>query len=279
MATAADTIGTFGTSGDWGAAANWSGVEPVANEVALLQNIPATRTINAGLTGNPASGALTELRVARSCLAKIGTGAGSPLELQSGVLHYEGGGEEAFFKGDYTDVNAMGLALGANALVLNSNATQITNTRAFSGHNTLSGSGTFTNLFVLGQLLRRAGAVVVIEAGAALTNATINGGRTVNNMTGTATLVIVKSGTYFQEAGTHTRVILLGGTYVFNDGTIITLDALGGFFDATRSADDRAITTMNSYPGATLNLGGTSAVDITNDNRYGANIIEGPVLS
>ena len=255
---------TGAVSSDPNNAGNWT-----AGAVAAGQDLYITGSINIDGFDHSAI-AVDSINVSPSFTGTIGA-SGNPWIIDClGVLRMQGGGDEAWFEGDYPIVIAGPVKTTANACQIKGVGTNIDDLVVIGGNVQIVTGSTIVRVHLIGGGSVAGRPNLTIPTGCTVTDVNVTSGVMAMSSSPSG-VVTIAGGTYKHMVGTATLAMVVGGEYLFYDGTITTLRAFKGFFSTAIADAIRTITNADLYAAARFDLDAQTTVTWTNDPKlYGA---------
>ena len=243
---------------------NWTGGIPAAGD-----HVYITGSVNIDGFDHSAV-AVDSINVSPSFTGTIGA-SGNPWIIDClQELRMQGGGNEAWFEGDYPVVIAGPKKNLPNACQIKGVGTNIDDLVVIGGNVQIVTGTTIVRVHLIGGGSVAARPNLTIPTGCTVTDVNVTSG-VMEMSTSPSGVVIVAGGTYKHMVGTATLVNLVGGEYFFRDGTITRLRAFKGFFSTSITDTIRTITDADFYADARLDLEDQTTVTWTNNPKlYGA---------
>lgn len=254
------TYWTGATDGDPSDDGNWSGVKPANGDTAIIDT--GSRDIEAN---DQSAVTATLIVVGPNYKGNIGSGTGTPYQINATTLIVAGGGGKQHFKGTYGTVVVEKVGTGTQNLYLDGGTTTLA--LIHQGTVGLLG-GTYTTLFAdpIGGIKNN----VYIDVVAA-TVTTLNqrqGTTKMADSAGTITTANIDAGSLDVTAGTLTNLYQRNGATIWQtgDGALAIAVIYDGTFDASGDVHPKTITNLTAYGAARLNLSnGAGNIMLAND--------------
>jgi len=248
-----------GSDNDFGTAINWTGDTLPVNDDDLIfpDGAPAC-------TGSMDQSAKHFGKIiVEDCV--VGA-TGTPLTLdganETDLLQVNDG--ECYIDGKVTTVTGQSGTLQLDGTIATLNA--------FGGTITVVTGASITTINHGSASSSSGAAQTTIPAGVTLSTVRQKAGR-ITNSSAIATLERY-GGSMTHEAGAITTLTNEGGVLTWNDGAIATARIFGGTLDGSGGTTARAITTLERYPGSTVNLAnGRHNITVTTNRYFGGNEI------